>query len=174
MTRLSSACVNEETKYGAPDWQQAAPCTEQVVSPAAVCWSWTHRCSSPSLTLLGLPFPAETTTGSDSKQMYTSPRKILLWFNSIFFPCQVANGCFVQKQRKIKLTFMCMFRTPFIMGLSYTSDIYYFLSLFFLGRLLSFHSYPPYIYIVYVRGQHLSILLWIKLITHFLGGNRNN
>lgn len=29
-------------------------------------------------------------------------------------------------------------------------------------------SYPPYVHVVYVRGLHYSILLWEKLITHFL------
>lgn len=33
------------------------------------------------------------------------------------------------------------------------------------------YSYPPHVYIVYVRGQNLSILLWEKLISHFLRGN---
>lgn len=33
------------------------------------------------------------------------------------------------------------------------------------------YSYPPYIYIIYIRGQSLSILLGEKLITHFLRRN---
>ncbi len=49
---------------------------------------------------------------------------------------------------------------------------YYFLAhiLFFKTQctLKHMYSYPPYIHIVYVSGDHLSILNWEELITHFL------